>query len=178
MRWKFPVSVFAVASVFRFVCLSLTVASAVTFYIWNYQPDYISSIDKNLSASYSEKYDAQLADVNALFAAKDYHGAASQAENYLGEMNHIGKRDTIYPIKRRLYLILIKSKIQLGSPHIADALPYAEFWTQSDERDVTALELYIQVLSKMQGKDTERSKALSLFHYRFPRKTIPISGAQ
>ena len=125
-----------------------------------------------------EKYDVELADVEALFAAKDYQAAAFQAEISLRGMNHIGKRDIIYPIKRRLYIILIGSKIRLGSPHIADALPYAELWTKSDERDVTALELYIQVLSEMQGKEKERQEALSLFHYRYPGKTISISSVK
>jgi len=178
MRRQFLLSVFSAASIFRLACLFLTVASAVTFYVWSYKPDYISLIDRSLSASYFEKYDTQLADAKALLAAKDYQAAAFQAEMYLREMSHVGKRDRIYPKKRRLYRILITSKLRLGPPHIADALPYAELWTKSNERDVTALEFYIRVLSKMHGKEKELQKALELFHYRYPGKTISVSGVK
>lgn len=172
MRLKNRSPLLKVSTIFRSVCLLLTVASILAGYVWSYQQEIINSIDKKLYKQYFEQHQMHLAHVNELFKAKKYAATAVQAEYYLSTMESIRKKNKIYRIKRELLSRLIQSKICLGMPHTIDALPYAEFWTKSDERDIDALRAYIHVLENVKGKDKDLQDALELFHYRFPGKSI------
>lgn len=175
MRLENRVSSFGVATVLRIVCLSLTVVSMLTGYFWVYHQDAINSIDKKLYRSYFEQYESQLDYVNELFTEKNYSAAAVQAQKSLRAMQHIRTRDKNYAIKRALLLRLIQSKNHLGGPtHAIAVLPYAESWTMSDERDVTALMAYIQILEKIPGKDDDLNDALALLQKRFPGESRPL----
>ncbi|MFT4518043.1 MAG: hypothetical protein ACI9JM_000420 [Halioglobus sp.] len=161
-------SFFEFATLLRVVCLSLTAVSALTAYFWIYQQDTINSIDKKVSSAHLGQYRPKLYAMKNIYNQKKYEKAADQIEDILGSMSYIRTRDKSYNLKRKLTLILIQSKIQLGMPHAAEALPYAKFWAESDERDITALRAYIQLLSAIPGKEEDLKKATTLFHDRFP----------
>jgi len=167
-----------IATILRYVCFSVVIVSLLTAYLWVYQQEMINSIDKKMTERHFEPFKTQLAYVNKLFKEQKYNAAADQADIFLSEMKHIRKLHIAYFFKRELLLKMIQSKIRLGMPYAADALPTAEYWTNSDERDIQALETYIQVLKNIPGKEKELHEALSTYHYRFPGRSTSSSGVK
>lgn len=171
MRLKSLISGFRVETALKTICLLLTVCSILTAYIWTYQQDIVISTDQKLYESYLDRYKSQRDYVDKLFVAQRYSEAAVQAEIALGEMSLIGIRDKSYSIKRKLLLTLIRSRIQLGMPDVREALPYAEHWARSSERDLIAIRSYINVLKAIPGKNEDLQEARNLLALRFPGKS-------
>jgi hypothetical protein len=63
MQLKLGFSSLNVATLLRSVCLSVTIISIVTGYLWIYQQDVVNQFDKRASQRYSGKYQSQIVKV-------------------------------------------------------------------------------------------------------------------
>jgi hypothetical protein len=168
---------FSVNTISRVVLLAVTIVAILTVYLWVYHADVVHSVDRKISNQHFQPYEDRLEHVRRLYRDKNYEEAAYYAEKYLADMQEVRLRHKVYPTKRRLLIMLIRSKIFLGKPQVAEALPYAEAWVASDERDLTALLTYEQVLKHIPGKEAELREAQSLLQYRFPGMSTPPAAA-
>ncbi|NQX87561.1 MAG: hypothetical protein HRT77_02750 [Halioglobus sp.] len=165
-----------VVSIFRFLGLVTTLTALLTGYVWLYQPGLIDSLDRRILASQLGTHRTRLGTVERAYSSGRYRAAAAQAEQHLAAMQDIRKHDKSYPIKREILLRLIQSRVQIGMPDSAEALPYAERWVESDPLDADALRAYIHLLKMVPDKALELQEMQHLFQYRFPGETTIFFG--
>lgn len=138
------------------------------FMTWKYNKNLITDIHNNALADYVGPN--QIKSDNALEQLKT--GKADAARKLLEDWEEFVKGDRIYPLKRKLLLVLAEELYK--QKRFDEMLHWCEIWHAIDPRDVTATAYWLEALRHSKDRWQEGLDGLARERKRFPgnRKLI------
>ena len=147
----------------RLICLLFFVIILSAAYTWNYQPQWVSSLDKHIVVSYTSHYQERF--IQAETAVKESNSFIL-ANELMADLASIKNMDRLAPIKRNTFNLLVTE--YENQKNFEEAIYWLQQWNVFDGQDLEAQVREAKAMYQTPDKKELGIQALSKLHNLVP----------